>query len=64
MIQRTMGSDKFAIVCDNCFSKSEDRYDTFDDAVEDKIRAGFVSTKDIHGRWQEVCRECRILDDF
>ena len=64
MIQRTFDSDNFVIVCDNCFKKSEEEFETFDDAVEGKYKAGYVSTKDKHGRWQEICRECRISEQI
>jgi len=49
---------EFFIVCDNCYTISDDSYETFEEAVENKGPQGFKSRKYGNG-WLDLCKDCQ-----
>lgn len=49
---------KFFIVCDNCYAVSDEGYDTFEEAAENKGLQGFKSKKYSNG-WVDLCKDCQ-----
>lgn len=55
MIDNEYGN--FKLVCD-CCGKESIEFETFDEAVENKEKAGFKSVK-VNGKWEHHCSECK-----
>lgn len=55
MIDKDFGV--FKLVCDNCEERSEDSWDTFQDAVDAKKELGWESQGSSKG-WKDICPEC------
>ena len=56
MIDKSFGS--YVLICDICQEESEERFDTFQDAVDGKKELGWKSQKTNKG-WQDVCTNCK-----
>lgn len=56
MIDKSFGN--YVLICDICQEESEERFDTFQNAVDGKKELGWKSQKTNKG-WQDVCTNCK-----
>ena len=57
MIEKVDG--EYRLVCDVCDELSEEGFEEFIHAVEEKGPLGWKSTKDKFRGWMDVCPECQ-----
>ena len=60
MIDKSYG--QYAIVCDACGEISADKFETWQDAVDGKKLAGYIS-KPYKGEWIDLCEDCNSKGD-
>lgn len=56
MIDKHFGD--YIVICDICSEELDEGFDTFQDAIDGKKKAGWISEKRSKG-WFDVCTDCQ-----
>lgn len=51
--------DKHILICDFCGRTSDEVFDTYQEAVDNERKIGWVVTRLRRGDWGDLCPECR-----